>query len=184
MARRPTSRELEDGTAELGFAQSDVMAYAYDGTNLFEGKPVTTFSTLGALYQEQVQIVTCDPNITSPLPTSRASASPLALPVPASTSTPSTSSVPHGLSESDINPTYQSFGDSADALKEGRQDRRCLHRRRRSPTTAITDLSTTKQALPDLARPGSHPAADRREQLLPEAVIPAGTYSGQGIPMW
>ena len=58
-------QELEDGTAELGFAQSDVMAYAYDGTNLFEGKPVTTFSTLGALYQEQVQIVTCDPNIKS-----------------------------------------------------------------------------------------------------------------------
>ena len=27
--------ELEDGNAELAFCQSDVMAYAYEGTNLF-----------------------------------------------------------------------------------------------------------------------------------------------------
>ena len=39
--------ELEDGNAELAFCQSDVMAYAYNGTNLFEdtGK-VDCFSTL------------------------------------------------------------------------------------------------------------------------------------------
>ena len=76
-------QELEDGTAELGFAQSDVMAYAYDGTNLFEGKPVTTFSTLGARDQEQVPIVT-----------SRASTAPAAPPDRACTSPPSTSWVP------------------------------------------------------------------------------------------
>ncbi len=30
--------ELADGNAELAFCQSDVMAYAYDGTNLFESR--------------------------------------------------------------------------------------------------------------------------------------------------
>ena len=30
--------ELEDGNAELAFCQSDVMAYAYGGTNLFQGR--------------------------------------------------------------------------------------------------------------------------------------------------
>ena len=56
--------ELDDGNAELAFCQSDVMAYAYDGTNLFEqdGK-VDCFSTVAALYTEQVQIVTTDPSI-------------------------------------------------------------------------------------------------------------------------
>ena len=56
--------ELADGNADLAFCQSDVMAYAYDGTNLFEqdGK-VDCFSTVAALYTEQVQIITTDPSI-------------------------------------------------------------------------------------------------------------------------
>ena len=32
------------------------MAYAYNGTNTFEGAAVTDFSTVAALYMEQVQI--------------------------------------------------------------------------------------------------------------------------------
>ena len=52
--------------AQLGFVQSDVMAYAYDGTNLFaDFGAVDCFSTVAALYMEQVQIVTLDPTIKS-----------------------------------------------------------------------------------------------------------------------
>ena len=54
--------ELADGNAELAFCQSDVMAYAYNGTNLFE-QPIDCFSTVAALYMEDVQIVTTDPSI-------------------------------------------------------------------------------------------------------------------------
>ena len=50
-------QELVDGTADFAFCQSDVMAYAYNGTNLFESK-VEGFSTVAALYMEQVQIGT------------------------------------------------------------------------------------------------------------------------------
>ena len=43
--------ELEDGNAELAFCQSDVMAYAYAGTNLFaDTGAVSCFSTVAALY--------------------------------------------------------------------------------------------------------------------------------------
>ena len=55
-------QELVDGTADFAFCQSDVMAYAYNGTNLFESK-VEGFSTVAALYMEQVQIVTTNPAI-------------------------------------------------------------------------------------------------------------------------
>ena len=55
--------QMSLNTRQLGFVQSDVMSYAYEGTNLFEGAPVTNFSTVAALYMEQVQIVTCDPEI-------------------------------------------------------------------------------------------------------------------------
>lgn len=55
---------LAAGDAQLGFVQSDVMAYGYNGTRLFE-KAETGFSTVAALYMEQVQIVTLDPSIKS-----------------------------------------------------------------------------------------------------------------------
>ena len=40
--------ELEAGNAELAFCQSDVMAYAYNGTNIFD-KKIDCFSTVAAL---------------------------------------------------------------------------------------------------------------------------------------
>ena len=59
---------VDAGRQQLGFVQSDVMSYAYNGTRLFvdaDGNPapLTNFTTLAALYMEQVQIVTLDPNI-------------------------------------------------------------------------------------------------------------------------
>ena len=59
--------ELMDvGDAQLGLVQSDVMSYAYEGTNLFAEKgKIDSFSTVAALYMEQVQIVTLDPSIKS-----------------------------------------------------------------------------------------------------------------------
>ena len=48
----------------------------------------------------------------------------------------------YGLTENDIKPTYQSFGDSADALKDGKIDAAFIVAG--APTTAITDLATTK----------------------------------------
>lgn len=80
--------ELEDGNAELAFCQSDVMAYAYDGTNLFaDTGAVSCFSTVAALYTEQVQIVTTDPEIKS-VDDLKGKTSPSARPVPACISTP------------------------------------------------------------------------------------------------
>ena len=48
----------------------------------------------------------------------------------------------YGLTEADIKPTYQSFGDSADALKNGQIDAAFIVAG--APTTAVTDLATTK----------------------------------------
>ena len=56
--------EMDAGSYQLGFCQSDVMSYAYAGTNLFaESGAVGSFSVVGALYMEQVQIVTMNPDI-------------------------------------------------------------------------------------------------------------------------
>lgn len=169
-------QEIEDGTAELGFAQSDVMTYAYDGTNLFEGKPVQDFSVLGALYQEQVQIVTCDPTITSVADLKGKNVS-----IGAAGSGVYFNAIDilgaYGMTESDINATYQSFGDSADALKDGKIDAAFIVAG--APTTAIVDLSTSKQAYLISLDQAHIDKLIAENAFYSEAVIPAGTYAGQ-----
>ena len=135
-------QELEDGTADLAFCQSDVMAYAYQGTNLFEETgAITCFSTVAALYTEQVQIVTCDPEIKTVADLAGKNVS-----IGAAGSGVYFNAIDilgaYGLTEDDINPTYQSFGDSADALKDGKIDAAFIVAG--APTTAVTDLATTK----------------------------------------
>ena len=134
--------ELQDGNAELAFCQSDVMAYAYNGTNLFEetGK-VDCFSTVAALYMEQVQIVTTDSSIKTVADLAGKSVS---IGAPGSGVYFNAIDVlgAYGLTEDDIKPTYQSFSDSADALKNGQIDAAFIVAG--APTTAVTDLATTK----------------------------------------
>ena len=133
--------ELQAGNADLAFCQSDVMAYAYQGTNIFDAK-VDCFSTVAALYTEQVQIVTVDPSIKTVADLKGKNVS-----IGAAGSGVFFNAVDilgaYGLDvEKDINPTYQSFGDSADALKDGKIDAAFIVAG--APTTAITDLATTK----------------------------------------
>ena len=135
-------QELQAGNAELAFCQSDVMAYAYEGTNLFatEGK-IDNFSTVAALYMEQVQIVTLDPNIktVADLKGKRVS-------IGAAGSGVYFNAVDilgaYGMTEADIIPTYPGFGDSANALKDGQIDAAFVVAG--APTTAIVELATTK----------------------------------------
>ena len=134
--------EMEDGNAELGFCQSDVMAYAYEGTNLFaETGAVDCFSTVAALYTEQVQVVTLDPNIKTIADLAGKNVS-----IGSAGSGVYFNALDllgaYGLSESDITPTYQSFGDSADSLKNGQIDAAFIVAG--APTTAVTDLAATK----------------------------------------
>ena len=133
-------QELVDGTADLAFCQSDVMAYAYNGTNLFETK-MEGFSTVAALYMEQVQIVTTDPSIQT---VADLAGKAVSIGAPGSGVYFNAVDVlgAYGLTENDIKPTYQSFGDSADALKNGQIDAAFIVAG--APTTAVTHLATTK----------------------------------------
>lgn len=135
---------LEDGDADLAFCQSDVLAYAYQGTNLFEGAGYEDFSIVANLYQEQVQIVTCDPNIKTVADLAGKTVS-----VGAANSGVYFNAVDvlkaYDIDpETGINPVYQSFADSAESLKDNKIDAAFIVAG--APTTAITDLSTTKTA--------------------------------------
>jgi len=134
--------DLAAGSVQLGFCQSDVMSYAYEGINLFaESGAVKDFSVVADLYMEQVQIVTTDPDIKTVADLKGKTVS-----VGAAGSGTYFNAMDvlgvYGLTENDINPVYQSFGDSTESLKDGKIDAGFIVAG--APTNAITDLATGK----------------------------------------
>ncbi len=135
--------DLDAGDVQLGFCQSDVMSYAYDGTNLFaETGAVGSFSVAAALYKEQVQIVTMNPDIKTVADLKGKSVS-----VGAQGSGVYFNAIDvlsaYGMTLDDIDPKYQSFGDSAESLKDKKIDAAFIVAG--APTTAIVDLATSGQ---------------------------------------
>ncbi len=133
---------MDANDAQLGLVQSDVMAYAYNGTNLFaESGKIDGFSTVAALYMEQVQIVTLDPSIKSVADLAGKNVS-----VGENGSGVYFNAIDilaaYDLTLDDINPTYQSFGDSTEALQDGKIDAAFIVAG--APTTAVTSLAATK----------------------------------------
>ncbi len=135
--------DMDAGSYQLGFCQSDVMSYAYSGTNLFaETGAVDSFSVVASLYMEQVQIVTMNPDIKTVDDLRGKSVSIGALGSGVYYNAIDVLGV-YGMTEDDISPVYQSFGDSAESLKDGKIDAAFIVAG--APTTAITDLSTGGQ---------------------------------------
>ena len=135
--------DMDAGSYQLGFCQSDVMSYAYAGTNLFaESGAVDSFSVVAPLYMEQVQIVTMNPDIKTVEDLRGKSVSIGALGSGVYYNAIDVLGV-YGMTEADINPVYQSFSDSAESLKDGKIDAAFIVAG--APTTAITDLSTGGQ---------------------------------------
>ena len=170
--------ELQDGNAELAFCQSDVMAYAYNGTNLFaETGKIDCFSTVAALYMEQVQIVTTDASIKTvdDLKGKRVS-------IGAAGSGVYFNAIDilgaYGLTENDIIPTYQSFGDSANDIKDGKIDAAFIVAG--APTTAITDLATTKDVYLVSLDDAHIEELCKTSDYYTKNVIPADVYGTDG----
>lgn len=165
------------GDYQLGTVQSDVMAYAWEGSRSFaeEGK-IQSFRVIAGLYAEAVQLVTMDPEIKSVADLKGRTVS---IGAPNSGVYFNAIDVLNaaGLTEQDIKAQYQSFGDSADALKDGKIDAAFIVAG--APTPAITELCTSNDAY---LVPIDGEVADKLMADCPFYTvyeIPAETYKGQ-----
>ena len=167
---------MDSGIYQLATVQSDVMAYAHDGTNTFEEDgAIDSFKVIGALYAETVQIVTVDPAIKSVADLKGKS---VCVGDVGSGTYYNTVDVlaAYDMTIDDITPVYQSFGDSTESLKDGKIDAAFLCAG--APTTAVTELSTSSDvyliSIDD----------EHMKKLLDscpyyaEYTIPANTYEG------
>lgn len=168
---------IDAGDYQLATVQSDVMAYAWEGSRSFEkeGK-IQSFRVIGGLYAEAVQLVTMDPNIKS---VADLKGKAVSIGAPASGVYFNAIDVlaAAGLTVDDIQPQYQSFGDSADALKDGKIQAAFIVAG--APTPAIAELCTTTDAY---LVPIDGEIADKMMKDCPFYTpyeIPANTYKGQ-----
>lgn len=168
---------LDLGDAQLALVQNDVAGYAYNGIRFeqYEGAPVTSFTALAALYDETVQVITCNPDIKTVADLKGKNVS-----IGSSGSGTYFNAMDflaaYDMTIDDINPQYLSFGDSAESLKDGKIDAAFVVAG--APTPAVTDLCTTKGAYL-VALDDDHAA--KLAEINPaygKTVIPAGTYEG------
>ncbi|MBQ6972768.1 MAG: TAXI family TRAP transporter solute-binding subunit [Synergistaceae bacterium] len=129
---------LYRNNAKLAFIQSDVGFYATRGTRLFSTK-MDNFSTVAVLYPEPVQIVTLNPEITHVEHLRGKTVS-----VGQEGSGTYFNAVDileaYGMDiNTDINPVYESFGDSVEALKAGKIDAAIIVAG--TPTPAVSELA-------------------------------------------
>ena len=168
---------IDAGNYQLGTVQSDVMAYAWQGTRAFEeeGK-VDSFRTVAGLYAEAVQLVTMNPEIKTVADLKGKSVS-IGAPGSGVYFNAIDILTAAGLKEEDIKAQYQSFADSADALKDGKIDAAFIVAG--APTPAITELCTTNDAylVPIDGAVADKLMADHPFYTVYE--IPAGTYADQ-----
>ena len=168
---------IDAGNYQLGTVQSDVMAYAWEGTSVFEedGK-VDSFRVVAGLYAESVQLITMDKDIKT---VADLKGKKVSIGAPGSGVYFNAIDVLEaaGLTEADIQPQYQSFADSTDGLKDGKIDAAFIVAG--APTPAITELCTTNEAY---LVPIDGDISKKLMDACPfytEYVIPAGTYTGQ-----
>ncbi len=176
-ASKANIQSIGDGDYQIGFTQSDVMNYAWDGSRSFETDgPCRDFRVLGALYAETVQLITMKKDIRS---VSDLKGKSVSIGAPGSGVYFNAIDVLEGagLSVDDIKPQYQSFDDSKEALKDGQIDAAFIVSG--APTSAITELATTNGVF---LIPIDGELRDKimgNSPFYAPIEIPAGTYPGQ-----
>ena len=168
---------IDNGEADFGFVQADVMHYAYKGERLYENRPLNSFVSVAALYPEAVQIVTLNPDIQtlSDLRGKKVSIGEAGSGVYYNALDVLTAS---GMSEEDIYPVYESFSTEVDSLYDGIIDAAFITAG--YPTKAVTELSGMDQVY--LVAIGEKEMAilQASSEYYESIVIPAGTYETDG----
>ena len=169
---------IDSGDYQLGTVQSDVMHYAWNGTRSFEtdGK-IETFRTVAGLYAEAVQLVTVNADIKS---VADLKGKKVSIGAPGSGVYFNAMDVldAAGITLDDIQPQYQNFDESADALKDGKIDAAFIVAG--APTPAITELAMTNANTRIVPVDGDIAKALMESNTFYSVYkIPANTYKNQ-----
>ncbi|PEJ37683.1 C4-dicarboxylate ABC transporter substrate-binding protein [Peribacillus butanolivorans] len=165
---------LRVGEAEIAFSQTDIGAYAIEGKEMFEGKPIDNIQAISSLYPETVQLVTTAKSGIKSV--SDLKGKKVSVGAPGSGAYINAMQILeiHGLSDKDIKAQNLSFDESTDGIQAGNIDAAFITAG--TPTGAVEALSVQNDII-------IIPMADDKVQALvdkypyyAEDTIPSGTY--------
>ncbi len=168
---------LLDEKVEVVIVQNDIVWYAHNGVNMFDGQKFEDLRGLCTLYSEPLQIVTTDPNIKtlSDLKGKKIAVGAIGSGVEANARQIIAAA---GLDfDKDIEAKFLSFSEASSGLKDKQVDVAFLTAG--IPTAAIQDLSAQHDVY---VVPITGDLADgliEEYDFFTQFTIPAGTYKGQ-----
>jgi TRAP transporter TAXI family solute receptor len=166
---------------ESAFVAADILDSAYKGTGQFDGKPIKNLRALGALYPEQVQLVTlASANIRGFRDLKGKSVS---------SGSPGSGQwqllgellEAHGMTRKDIVEDLSSFAQSVDKIRDGTLTASLITAG--APTSSVVDLAIARD-IRIVALTGPEIDAMRRKQPYYASVqLAPNTYKGQAAPV-
>ena len=166
---------ITDGEAQIAILQSDVINYAHEGTNAFEGEVEDNALWVAGIYNETVQIL-AKPGINT---VSDLKGKTVCVgDVDSGTEINAWQVLSAaGLTKDDVNAVNGSFQDGVDQLKDGKID--AAFTVAGAPTTAIVEYATTNEL--NLVSLSDKELADIQAAypFLIQDNLPVGTYQGQ-----
>ena len=166
---------ITDGQAQMAILQSDVINYAHNGTNAFEGAPEDNALWVAGIYNETVQIL-AKPGITNVADLKGKTV--CVGDVGSGTEINAWQVLSAaGLTKDDIKAVNGSFQDGVDQLKDGKID--AAFTVAGAPTTAIVDYATTNELNLVSLSDSELAAIQTAYPFLVRDDLKAGTYTGQ-----
>jgi len=171
------ARHIKGKTMEIGFVESLIAEWAYQGQEMFKDNKVTNIRGLISLYPNTIQtVVKADSGIKSYADLKgkkvscgiQGSSSVLAMKIVLET---------YGIPFGDIKPQYLAYGPAMELLKDGQVDAVLVDAG--APTSSIIDIvSQHKVKILSIDRANIDKIVQKYPYFSRATVIPKGTYSG------
>ena len=166
---------------ESAFVAADILDAAFTGKGQFEGKPVKNLRALGALYPEQVQLVTLASANVRSFKDLKGKTISSGSPGSGQWQLLGDLLEAHGMTRKDIGEDLSSFTQSVDKIKDGNLTASLITAG--APTSSITDLATARD-IRIVPLSGPEIEALRKKQPYYAVVqLPANTYKGLSAPV-
>lgn len=166
---------------ESAFVAADILDAAYNGKGQFEGKPVKNLRALGALYPEQVQLVTLANANVQGFKDLKGKTVSSGSPGSGQWQLLGDLLEAYGMTRKDINEDLSSFTQSVDKIKDGNLVASLITAG--APTSSVTDLANARDIR---VVPLSGPEIDalrKKQPYYASVQMPANTYKGQTAPV-
>lgn len=166
---------------ESAFVAADILDAAYNGKGQFEGKPVKNLRALGALYPEQVQLVTLASANVNSMKDLKGKTVSSGSPGSGQWQLLGDLLEAYGMSRKDIGEDLSSFTQSVDKIKDGNLVATLITAG--APTSSVADLANARDVRIVPLAGAEIDALRKKQPYYANVVLPANTYKGQTAPV-